>query len=580
MQSTRHRDKRNGGAGATVAVLILGLFLLAGVFVYSYKYLLPHIESDIGDRVTSSLAQKGIANASVEVQGTDVILSGNVESDATAIEAEQAALAVYGVTGVTNKINQPVDNTEDAATTSVVSTDNNDGTAASSSIEEDSSNKKSDADNTDAADSNTDNDTADTDATTAANDEESNSGDNTEAPSESAVVVAGDINVSSLEISVRDGIAVLTGVLPDTSMSERLSDAMTDQYGAGNVSNDIAVEPETLPPLWLDSVLAIIDRLNNIDNPTFKISEGSAALTGNVSSETLGAQQLSAAKRALGNDIEVSGTFNIVKRATQLPSGDRNNRPAKKRPPSLRIASTNDSIRLTGTISSVDEAGTVRSSIADLFGNIDYTDELIIDDSVSEATWLTEAIEVTRNVQQIDNFSVSINSDQMMLSGDVANRETGKTLAGTAARIAGNKLDVVNNYSVNQTELIIESREDILARELTEKLFALDTAKIVFNPGSAVIATEAMAVLDQVAETLSAYSEQVVEISGHTDTSGDTVANLELSKKRAIAVRDYLVSKGLPSNQLRPIGYGESKPVADNSTPAGRAANRRIEFNL
>lgn len=574
MQSTRHRDKRNGGAGATVAVLILGLFLLAGVFVYSYKYLLPHIESDIGDRVTSSLAQKGIANAKVEVEGTDVILSGNVESDATAIEAEKAALAVYGVTGVTNKINQPADNSGNTDTTAGGSTDKSNDDAVTNTAED------SNADNTDVADSTTDDDTADTDTAAATDNEDNSSTDSTQASSEAAVVVGGDVNVSSLEISVRDGIAVLNGVLPDTSMSERLNAAMTDQYGAGNVSNDIAVEPETLPPLWLDSVLAIVDRLNNIDNPTFTISEGSAALTGNVSSETLGAQQLSAVKRALGNDVEVSGTFNIVKRATQLPANDRESRTAKKRPASLRIASANDGIRLTGTVSSVDEARTVRSSITDLFGDIDYADELIIDDSVSEAAWITEAMEVTRNVQDVDNFSVSINSGQMMLSGDVANRETGKTLAGTAARIAGDKLDVVNNYSVNQTELIIESREDILARELTEKLFALDTAKIVFNPGSAVIATEAMEVLDQVAETLSAYSEQVVEISGHTDTSGDTVANLELSKKRAIAVRDYLVSKGLPSNQLRPIGYGESKPVADNSTPAGRAANRRIEFNL
>ena len=86
--------------------------------------------------------------------------------------------------------------------------------------------------------------------------------------------------------------------------------------------------------------------------------------------------------------------------------------------------------------------------------------------------------------------------------------------------------------------------------------------------------------MDTVAETIAGYPDQIVEISGHTDSSGDSVVNLELSKERAVAVRDYLVTNGLPSNQLRPIGYGESNPVADNSTSAGRAANRRIEFNL
>jgi len=76
------------------------------------------------------------------------------------------------------------------------------------------------------------------------------------------------------------------------------------------------------------------------------------------------------------------------------------------------------------------------------------------------------------------------------------------------------------------------------------------------------------------------YSGQVVEIAGHTDSSGDALANLELSRRRAIAVQEYLVDRQVPQSRLSPIGYGETDPIADNLSPEGQAANRRIEFKL
>ena len=309
----------------------------------------------------------------------------------------------------------------------------------------------------------------------------------------------------------------------------------------------------------------IIKRINNITNPTLNINSDEATLGGRVSSETLGAQQLSAAKRALGNDLKVSATFDILQRASELSAPEQTLRQTKKRPASLRVDSNNNGVRLMGTVSSPEEAEAIRIELADLLENSDYTDELVIDDSVAKADWINEALAVTESVRDITNFSVSINSGQMMLSGDVADRERGRALADTATQLANGKLDVVNNYSINQAELVIESAEDVRARELSQKLTAIDTSKIVFNPGSTELAADAIEVLDAVAETIASYADQIIEISGHTDASGDSVVNLELSKKRAIAVRDYLVSKGLSSNQLRPIGYGESNPVADNS---------------
>ena len=69
-----------------------------------------------------------------------------------------------------------------------------------------------------------------------------------------------------------------------------------------------------------------------------------------------------------------------------------------------------------------------------------------------------------------------------------------------------------------------------------------------------------------------------VEIGGHTDDRGGTASNETLSRQRAEAVRDWLVSHGIDTSRLEVRGYGESRPTASNATPEGRARNRRIEF--
>ena len=76
------------------------------------------------------------------------------------------------------------------------------------------------------------------------------------------------------------------------------------------------------------------------------------------------------------------------------------------------------------------------------------------------------------------------------------------------------------------------------------------------------------------------YSELDALIEGHTDNTGDNAYNLELSQKRAEAVKKYLTEHGIDPVRLTPKGYGDAQPIADNSTPQGRAMNRRVEVKL
>jgi outer membrane protein OmpA-like peptidoglycan-associated protein len=115
---------------------------------------------------------------------------------------------------------------------------------------------------------------------------------------------------------------------------------------------------------------------------------------------------------------------------------------------------------------------------------------------------------------------------------------------------------------------------------LTEsKIEILD--KVYFKTGKATIATQSFALLENVASVLLAHPEiPMVRVEGHTDDVGRDKKNLKLSRRRAESVVKFLVDAGVESERLQPIGYGETRPVQPNTTKEGRAANRRVEFNL
>jgi outer membrane protein OmpA-like peptidoglycan-associated protein len=101
---------------------------------------------------------------------------------------------------------------------------------------------------------------------------------------------------------------------------------------------------------------------------------------------------------------------------------------------------------------------------------------------------------------------------------------------------------------------------------------------ISFDPGRADIKPNFRPVLDQFAQSMVQNPGSVIQIIGHTDASGNDAANLQLSRQRANATRDYLASRGVAMNRMATDGRGEHEPLASNDTEAGRARNRRVEI--
>lgn len=101
-----------------------------------------------------------------------------------------------------------------------------------------------------------------------------------------------------------------------------------------------------------------------------------------------------------------------------------------------------------------------------------------------------------------------------------------------------------------------------------------------FELDSAALTPESRDILDAVAETLKQRRTYRVEVQGHTDSLGRDQYNRQLSERRAIAVRDYLVARGVPADALTATGYGESQPLVSNDTPDGRSINRRVTLKF
>ena len=101
-----------------------------------------------------------------------------------------------------------------------------------------------------------------------------------------------------------------------------------------------------------------------------------------------------------------------------------------------------------------------------------------------------------------------------------------------------------------------------------------------FGFDSAEFTPEARAILDEQAAILEKESDVKVEIAGYTDSIGSEEYNQGLSERRAKAVEEYLISKGISAHRLKTVGYGKSRPIAPNDTREGRAKNRRVELNV
>lgn len=148
----------------------------------------------------------------------------------------------------------------------------------------------------------------------------------------------------------------------------------------------------------------------------------------------------------------------------------------------------------------------------------------------------------------------------------------GALIGATVGGVVGNQMDKQEaelRRSMEGTGVEVQREGDTLRLQAP--------SNITFATNRSDVRTEFMPVLDQLAGSINQYPGTVVRVEGHTDSVGTATYNQTLSENRAQSVRSYLIQRGVAPNRVEAVGYGLTRPVADNATADGRARNRRVE---
>lgn len=142
-----------------------------------------------------------------------------------------------------------------------------------------------------------------------------------------------------------------------------------------------------------------------------------------------------------------------------------------------------------------------------------------------------------------------------------------------------NYLFYSDNFSLKESGRLDPFLIDVPLRK-PEVNIDVKLANVFFDVDKFELKPESKAELDKLVLLLKKFPFMKIEIGGHTDNTGDKAKNLTLSQNRAKAVKDYLIKAGIEMTRLTAVGYGDTKPVADNKTPEGKAQNRRTVFKV
>ncbi len=156
-------------------------------------------------------------------------------------------------------------------------------------------------------------------------------------------------------------------------------------------------------------------------------------------------------------------------------------------------------------------------------------------------------------------------------------RGTGALIGGVLGAAGGG---AIGNYMDRQAaEMKRKLPEAAVARE-GDKLYVALPSGILFDVDKIEIKPAARESIAKAAEVLVKYPDTYITVEGHTDSTGSSEYNQKLSERRADAVRNILMRDGVPASRVSIMGYGESDPVADNSTLEGRQSNRRVQLEI
>jgi outer membrane protein OmpA-like peptidoglycan-associated protein len=168
-----------------------------------------------------------------------------------------------------------------------------------------------------------------------------------------------------------------------------------------------------------------------------------------------------------------------------------------------------------------------------------------------------------------------VERDQIMLAARTREADNAKLAAANSKQVADSALS--QRDQANEETARVQAELDALKATPTPRGMVLTLGDVLFDTGRAELKSGASRKVDQLAQFLVEHPDRRVQIDGFTDSVGTDSYNEDLSQRRANAVRDALIARGVDSSRIGTEGYGKSYPVATNSDSGGRQLNRRVE---
>ena len=244
--------------------------------------------------------------------------------------------------------------------------------------------------------------------------------------------------------------------------------------------------------------------------------------------------------------------------------------------PSYDFSATKDSGAGTLTLSGLLPDAATRAALLDaarsLFFRERVVDETKVEPAGAPAGFGEAALAALRQLARLDSGKLTLRDTDISLSGAPFFARAADEIRAAFASLGGAFKGRFEPSARQAGPPVDANACQTLFRDLLSK------ATILFETGSARIDRRSTALLDGLVGTAQRCPAQSFEIEGHTDSTGGEDINLDLSRRRAEAVAEYLGEAGIDKAKLKGVGYGASRPVASNETEDGKAKNRRIEI--
>lgn len=235
-------------------------------------------------------------------------------------------------------------------------------------------------------------------------------------------------------------------------------------------------------------------------------------------------------------------------------------------------------VQLRGRVTDARLRAAVESFAKAEFGAEKIYSATLLDEKLPDG-WPIRILAGIEALSELSNGSIVVQENFVQVRGKTGNPEARANIT----RLLADKLGAEENYEIDV--VYVKKLDPVAGLPTPEECIAgingiLEEQKISFAPGSGDIDADGMKTMTKIADVLRKCPEFKMEIAGHTDSQGREEMNQALSQSRAQAVLNALMSRRILIGEITAIGYGESRPIADNKTEQGREENRRIEFTM